>query len=158
MASLVAQGVENPPALRKNWVQSLGWEDPLEEGMATHSGILAWKIPRAEEPGGLQSMALQRIRHDWVTKHSMACDRHIMQGIQNLSQLEALGKKNDSKRKLWSKLEANKKECKVTISNSMENPVIFFYYRTLLFTELYAASHNSFIFPMSQNPYKCLWI
>ena len=52
MASLVAQGVENPPALRKNWVQSLGWEDPLEEGMATHSGILAWKIPRAEEPGG----------------------------------------------------------------------------------------------------------
>ena len=45
MASLVAQGVENPPALRKNWVQSLGWEDPLEEGMATHSGFLAWRIP-----------------------------------------------------------------------------------------------------------------
>ena len=64
MASLVAQGVENPPALRKNWVRSLGWEDPLEEGMATHSSILAWKIPWAEEPGGLQSMGLQRVGHD----------------------------------------------------------------------------------------------
>ena len=45
-------------------VQSLGWEDPLEEGMATHSSILAWRIPRTEEPGGLQSMGLHRVRHD----------------------------------------------------------------------------------------------
>ena len=45
-------------------VQSLGWEDPLEEGMATHSSILAWRIPRTEEPGGLWSMDLQRVRHD----------------------------------------------------------------------------------------------
>ena len=44
--------------------QSLGWEDPLEEGMATHSSILAWRIPRIEEPGGLQTIALQRVRHD----------------------------------------------------------------------------------------------
>ena len=44
------------------WVQSLGWEDPLEEGMATHSNILAWRIPRTEEPGGLQSVGLQRVR------------------------------------------------------------------------------------------------
>ena len=44
-------------------VQSLGWEDPLEEEMATHSRILAWRIPRTEEPGGLQSMGLQRVRH-----------------------------------------------------------------------------------------------
>ena len=49
---------------------SLGWEDPLEEGMATHSSILAWRIPWAEEPGGLQSIGLQRIGHDWVTKHT----------------------------------------------------------------------------------------
>ena len=49
------------------WVQSLGQEDPLEKGMATHSSILAWKIPWTEEPGGLQSMGLQRVRHDWVT-------------------------------------------------------------------------------------------
>ena len=48
-------------------IQSLGWEDPLEEGMATHSSILAWRIPWTEEPGGLQSMASQRVRHDWAT-------------------------------------------------------------------------------------------
>ena len=47
-----------------DWVQSLGWEDPLEEGMAIHSGILAWRIPWTEEPGMLQSMGLQRIGHD----------------------------------------------------------------------------------------------
>ena len=47
------------------WVPSLGWEDPLEEGMATHSSILAWRIPRTEEPGGLQSMGSHRVRYDW---------------------------------------------------------------------------------------------
>ena len=46
------------------WARSLGWEDPLEEGMATHSSTLAWRIPWTEEPGGLQSMGSQRIRHD----------------------------------------------------------------------------------------------
>ena len=51
--------VENLPALQETWVQSLGWEDPLEEGMATHSSILAWKIPWTEEPGGLQSIGSQ---------------------------------------------------------------------------------------------------
>ena len=51
--SLVAQMVENPPAMRETWVQSLGWEDPLEEGTATHSSILAWRIPLTEEPRGL---------------------------------------------------------------------------------------------------------
>ena len=54
----------------ETWVQSLGWEDPLEKEMATHSSILAWKIPWAEEPGGLQSMGLQRVRHDWVIEHA----------------------------------------------------------------------------------------
>ena len=49
-------------------VQSLGWEDPLEEGTAIHSSILAWRIPRTEESGGLQSMGLQRVRHDLATK------------------------------------------------------------------------------------------
>ena len=61
--SLVAQIVNNPPAKQETWVQSLGWEDPLEEGMATHSSILAWKI-NIKEPGGLQSMGSQRVRHD----------------------------------------------------------------------------------------------
>ena len=60
-ASLVAQRVKNPPAMRETWVQSLGWEDPLEEGMAIYSSILAWRMPWTEEPGGLQSMGSQRV-------------------------------------------------------------------------------------------------
>ena len=59
-ASLVAQMVKNLPAMQETWVQSLGWKDTLEKGMATHSCILAWRIPETEEPGGLQSMGLQR--------------------------------------------------------------------------------------------------
>ena len=69
-ASLVAQMVKNPPSLQETWVQSLAWEDSLEEGMATHSSILALRNPWTEEPGGLQSMGSQRVRHNWVTKHS----------------------------------------------------------------------------------------
>ena len=77
-ASLVAQLVKktkqnkqkkNPPAMQETLVQFLGWEDPLEEGMATHSSILAWRISWTEEPGGLQSMGSQRVRHSWATKH-----------------------------------------------------------------------------------------
>ena len=59
--------VKNLPAMQEMWVQSLGQEDPLEKGMATHSTILAWRIPWPEEPGGLRSMGLQRVRHDWAT-------------------------------------------------------------------------------------------
>ena len=58
-ASLVAQLVKTLPAMQETWVQSLGWEDPLEKGKATHSSILAWRIPWREEPGGLQSMGSQ---------------------------------------------------------------------------------------------------
>ena len=64
MSSLVSQMVKNLPVIRETWVQSLGWEDPLEKGMATHSSILAWRIPWAEEPGGLQSMGSQRVGHN----------------------------------------------------------------------------------------------
>ena len=56
--------VKNPPAVRETWVESLGWADALEEGMATHSSILAWRIPWTEEPGGLPSVESQRVRHD----------------------------------------------------------------------------------------------
>ena len=63
-ASLVAQMVKNPPAKRGTWVQSLGREDPLEEGMATHSSVLAWRSPQTEEPGGLQSWGSQKVGHD----------------------------------------------------------------------------------------------
>ena len=63
-ASLVAQMVKDLPAMHETWVRSLGQEDPLEKGMATCSSILAWRIPGTEEPGGLQSMGLQRGGHD----------------------------------------------------------------------------------------------
>ena len=65
-ASLVAYMVKNLPAVQVTWVPSLGGEDPLETGMAAHSSILAWRIPWTEEPGGLQSMGLQRVRHNWT--------------------------------------------------------------------------------------------
>ena len=60
----MAQTVKNLPARQKTQVRSLGQEDPLEKGMATHPSILAWRIPWTEEPGGLSSMGLQRVRHD----------------------------------------------------------------------------------------------
>ena len=56
--------VKNPPASAGDAVRSLGWEDPLEREMATRSSVLAWRIPWTEEPGGLQSVGLQRVRHD----------------------------------------------------------------------------------------------
>ena len=56
--------VKNLPAMQEAWVQSLDLEDPLEKGMATHSSVLAWRIPWTEEPGGLQSMGLQRVGHN----------------------------------------------------------------------------------------------
>ena len=67
--SLVAQMAKNLLAMQETWVQSLGWEDPLEEGMATHSSVLAWRIPWTEDPGrlqpmGLQSVGPQRVAHD----------------------------------------------------------------------------------------------
>ena len=60
MVSQVAQWIKNTPAMQETWVQSLGRKDPLEEGMATLSSILAWKIPWTEEPGGLQSMGSKK--------------------------------------------------------------------------------------------------
>ena len=62
-ASLMAQMVKNLPAVQETWVLFLGQEDPLEKGLAIHYSILAWKIPWTEEPGGLQSMVSQRVRH-----------------------------------------------------------------------------------------------
>ena len=62
--SQVAQWVLNLSAMQEMWIRFLGQEDPLEEGMATHSSILAWRIPRTGEPGGLQSIGLQRVGHD----------------------------------------------------------------------------------------------
>ena len=63
-ASQVTQTVKNLPAMQETWVRSLGQEDPLEKGLATHSSILAWRIPWTEELGRLQSMGSQRVGHD----------------------------------------------------------------------------------------------
>ena len=70
-ASLVAQLVKNPPAMQETWVRSLGWNDPLEKGKATHSSILAWRIPQT-----LQSMRSQRVKHDWATFTSLQNSGH----------------------------------------------------------------------------------
>ena len=69
--SLVAQMVKNLPAMQDTQVRSLGQEDPLEKEMTTYSSILAWEIPWTEEPGGLQFLGLQRVRHDLATKQQM---------------------------------------------------------------------------------------
>ena len=61
--SVVAQSVTNPTAMQESQVRSLGWEDPLEKEVATHSSILPWRIPWTEEPGELQSMESPRVRH-----------------------------------------------------------------------------------------------
>ena len=66
----MAQQVKNPPVMQETQVQSQGQADPLEKEMAIHYSILTWKIPRTEEPGGLQSMGPQRVGHDWATKHA----------------------------------------------------------------------------------------
>ena len=66
-ASLVAQTVKNWPAMQETWFQPLGQKDPLEKRMGFRSSILAWRIPWTEEPGGLQSISLQRVGHDWAT-------------------------------------------------------------------------------------------
>ena len=76
--SLVAHSVRNLPAVQGTWIQSLGWEDPLEKEMATHSSILAWKISWREEPGGLQSMGrkesgmTERLTHTWPPTRAFA--------------------------------------------------------------------------------------
>ena len=74
--SLVAQTVKNLPAMWETQGQSLGWEDPLEKGIATHLSILAWRIPRTEKPGGQQSMGSQRVRHEWAINTHCAGNLH----------------------------------------------------------------------------------
>ena len=72
MTSLVAQMVRRLSTMQETWVQSLGQEDPLEKEMAIHSSTIAWKIPWTEEPGRLQSMGSQRVRHDCTTSLSLS--------------------------------------------------------------------------------------
>ena len=83
----VAQTIKNLPAMQKTQVQFLGREDPLEKGMATHSSILAWRIPWTEEPCRLQSMGSQRVRHNWATEYTWGnhrCGAHIASSAVSL--------------------------------------------------------------------------
>ena len=75
--SLVAQRLKHLPAMRETWFRSLGWEDPLEKEMATHSSILAWRIPWMEEPSGLQSTGSQTVCHDWETSLSLSLCKEV---------------------------------------------------------------------------------
>jgi len=74
--------VKNPSTMWETWIRSLGWEDPPEEGTATHSSILAWRISWTEQPGTLQSVGLQRVKHNRATKHT-----HIIYPNKNRKEL-----------------------------------------------------------------------
>ena len=76
--SLVAQTVKCLPTVRETRVQSLGWEDPLDKEMATHSSILAWEIPWTENPGRLQSMGSQRVRRNFTSLHFIQMDQGVI--------------------------------------------------------------------------------
>ena len=81
----MAQMVKNSPTMQETWVWSLASEDPLEKEMATQSSILAWRIPQTKEPGELQSLGSQRVRHDWVTNTSTYPRRvRVKRGISPL--------------------------------------------------------------------------
>ena len=114
-ASLVAQRLKRLPARRETRVQSLGWEDPLEKEMATYSSILAWRISRTEEPGGLLSTGSQRVRHDWATSLSFTFNGQDID-------LHYCGTE-------WFALETNRDHSVV-----YEIALYFFFYWTLLLT------------------------
>ena len=79
----MAQPVRSLPTMQKTQVRSQGWEDPLEKETATHSSILAWRLPWTEEPAGLQSMGSHRVRHDWGTSplSSLSCSIQDLQSV-----------------------------------------------------------------------------
>ena len=83
--SLVSQMVKHLLTMWRTWVWSLGQEDPLEKEMATHSSTLAWEISWTEEPGRLQSMGSQRVRHDWVTKLSLSYAQWVQFSLSVMS-------------------------------------------------------------------------
>ena len=80
-ASLMAQMVKNLPAIQETQIWFLGWEDPLKKGMATHSSILVWRIPLTKEPGGLQFIGSQRVRHNWATNTPLTKSTPVIKGV-----------------------------------------------------------------------------
>ena len=99
--------------MRETWVRSLGWEDPLEKEMETHSSILAWRIPRTEEPGGLQSTGSQRVRHNWVTSLHFTS---IIYSIPETRKKERQrGKRSRNTAVTWRRNRQNKKSSALTL-------------------------------------------
>ena len=90
-ASLMAQTVKKLPVMQATWVWSLDWEDSLENEMATHSSVLAWRIPWTEEPGRLQSMGSQRVWHDWTTSACVRTHTHTHTHTHSVTSLELSG-------------------------------------------------------------------
>ena len=122
-ASLVAHRLKQLPEMRETQVWSLGREDPLEKEVATHSSILAWRIPWREEPGRLQSMGSQRVGHDWATSLSLSfLSCHLGGSLWPMSQWEE-----------WLRL---------------MNPVIQFYFCLLLTLFMFFLRQS---FPLSEN-------
>ena len=115
----MAQMVKNLPEMWETWVQSLGWEDLLEEGMAAHSSILAWRTPWTEEPGLCgwpQSIGSQRVRHDRVTKHST----HMPSLGEKLGYLETLCPKAQLSRAECAALFRQSRYLQVTLVQSLK--------------------------------------
>ena len=82
--------VKNPPAMKEMQVRSLGWGDPLEKETATQSSVLTWRIPWTEEPGGLQSMGSQRVRHNRATNTSLLASL-VTQTVKNQPAMQEIG-------------------------------------------------------------------
>ena len=101
----VAQMVKNLSAMQETWVWSLGWEDPLEKEMATHSSIFAWRLPRTEEPGRPQSMGSQRVRHNWATNTTTTKEQ-----IDNIISEKMMDNENDFYKNLKLKVFTNMSE------------------------------------------------
>ena len=87
----MAQMVKNLPAMQETGIQSLGQEDPLQKGIATHSRILVWRIPWTEEPDGLQSTGSQRVRHEWATEQQerrASQPAKVMKGVCDFANMD----------------------------------------------------------------------
>ena len=137
LAPLVAQLVKIQPALRETWVWSLGWEDPLEKGTATHSSIVAWRIPWT-----LQSMGWQRVGHSWVTFTSL----HFKLKKEVISEARLILNTTQSK-KLWI-ISFNIRHSRFVIAtlNTHTHIYIYMYTHIYIYIHIKYESHSSAIF------------
>ena len=152
MASLVVQTVKNPPAMWDTRVRSLGQENPLENKMATHCNILAWRIPWTGKPGGLQSMALQRVGHDWMTCPSLTLCKHhnFLFKLLKFVCFDVLSCESDPKINVFF-------PCNAMKTNGLQNPTFYFWWHVLSSKNLHNPffNHLCFIFTIGQHCMAC---